>query len=267
MVLEHNKDRNSVMNRVIRTVFEFTVFLMFSVNIYADTTITTGYDVSEGTYGATTTTTIHYVPVSIKYQESDWNMKITIPWMKMTGSTATVDSSGNVISTSTGTASTISGIGDIVTSYTYLFPAIGQNRSHFLDGTVKLKLPTADETNNLGTGKADLTLQLDYFYSTSGIMPFMTVGYKKFGQPDTYTLNSVWFSSMGAQKGVTKSASIGLIWDYQQATTSTGTHKNEFMAYSSIKLGKKWSSTFYYVTGTTSSSVDNEAGFTLSVKM
>jgi uncharacterized protein YaiE (UPF0345 family) len=238
---------------------------MLSLNANAGTAITTGYDWSEGNYGSSSSTKIHYIPLTIKYQDSNWNMKFTLPWLKITGAAVTVDSSGNVISTS-GATNSVSGMGDILTSATYHFSAMGQGKNHIVDGTVKIKLPTADSAKGLGTGETDLSLQFDYAYNSKMMMPFATAGYKRFGQSSSYSLDSVWYSTLGLQFNGDKRSS-GILWDYQQATSSTTTDKSEWMVYLTSKINRRWSSTLYYVTGTTDSSIDNEAGFTLSVKM
>ncbi len=242
------------------------VLFLCSTQSNAEIVLGTGYDWSEGSYGSPSTTTMVYSPFSIKYLGSEWNMKITIPYISMTGPSATVDGSGNIIS-ATGSITTTKGLGDVVTQYSYQFPGLGNNQQHYIDGTIKLKLPTAKSSEHLGTGKADLSVQLDYYYADKRFMPFMTIGYKKFGQPTGYSLNPIWFVSAGGQMSSGNNRAIGALCDYQQPSTSSSTNKLELMGYISINLTKKWSSSLYYVKGMTDSSVDNEAGFTLSVKM
>ncbi len=249
------------MNNLIKFILGLLIGLTWEVN--AATTFTTGYDWSEGNYGSTTSTTIHYIPLTVKFQQSNWNMKFTLPWLQMSGAAVTVDSSGNVISTS-GATTSVSGVGDLLGSYTYHFPAMGNDMNHFVDGTIKVKLPTADEAKGLGTGETDLSLQLDYAYNSKMVMPFATAGYKRFGQSTTVSLEPVWYSTLGIQFNGTKRSS-GILWDYQQATSTTSSAKSEWMVYLTSKISKQWSSTLYYVSGNSDSSIDNEMGFTISV--
>lgn len=231
------------------------------------TTWTAGYDHSEGTYGSTSTTAIDYSFVSMKYVDpkSDWRIKLTVPWLTISGDGALVDGSGNVISTGgSGTTTEVSGLGDVVLGITYQFPTAGNS---MFDGTLKIKAPTADPDMGLGTGKTDYIYQLDYAYGGQCFMPFITAGYKQFGQPDGYTLEPVWFGSAGAQFTLGPAASMGVSWNYQEPSTIGGVEKRDTMGYLNFKLGKQWSAMVYAVKGETESSVDDEAGITLLVKM
>ncbi|MGD8911174.1 MAG: hypothetical protein PVI97_10275 [Candidatus Thiodiazotropha sp.] len=234
----------------------------------AEVTLTTGYDRSEGTYGSTTTTTIDYATLSLKYQdeESNWRFKFTLPRLSIEGDGVSVDGSGNVVVTDdqSNDADKVSGLGDVVFGTTYKFPAFG---NHLIDGTLKVKLPTADSDEGLGTGKTDFIYQLDYAYAAKSLMPFATIGYKKYGQPEDYTLNSVKFGAIGGQINLPAGNSFGMSWNYQEAATETSTEKRDVMGYVNFKLSKDWNTTLYGIKGSTESSVDREVGLTLSVKM
>jgi hypothetical protein len=249
-------------------IFLFTGMLTYVGCSQAEVTFTTGYDHSEGSYGTTHTTSIDYASLALKYRakDSDWRFKLTLPWLSIEGDGVTVDGSGNVVITDNSSNGTgrVSGMGDVVFGMTYEFPTIGK---HLFDGTLKIKLPTADSDAGLGTGKVDLIYQLDYAYADKKFMPFSSIGYKRYGQPDDYTLDSVMFGSLGGQFNMPSGSSFGLSWNYQQAATASSTDKRDVMGYFNFKLGKTWSATLYGIKGNSESSADREAGLTLSKKI
>jgi hypothetical protein len=48
-------------------------------------TMGAGVDYSSGTYGGTIATNILYVPVYGKYETGRWLLKLTVPWLRITG--------------------------------------------------------------------------------------------------------------------------------------------------------------------------------------
>ncbi|MBF0217903.1 MAG: hypothetical protein HQL49_00025, partial [Gammaproteobacteria bacterium] len=223
----------------------------------------------EGSYGSDVTTTMSYLPITLKYSASQWQAKVTLPWIEISSSGSPVVADGTIVSIANGTTSettTVSGLGDVVAGFTWKLPAMGVNSDHFVDLGVSIKLSTADADKGLGSGATDYSVQIDYALATTGVMPFATLGYKAFGQPEDYALNAVWFVSLGAQVPLAKGRAVGLIWDGRQATTSSGSSKSETMFYLSQQLGERYQLTGYGVKGFTSASVDQEAGVQLSVK-
>ena len=73
------------------------------------------------------------------------------------------------------------GIGDVFLSATYQFPPV-LNDWVFVDFTLQAKLPTADETRDLGTGELDLGYQLDFYSTLERNTYFSTLGYRQRGK-------------------------------------------------------------------------------------
>ncbi len=106
---------------------------------------TTGFDYSSGNYGQPTNTEIWYVPNTIKYNYDAWTMKLTIPYIRITGAGGVIGGGpdGPIVGVPTQLVTTTeSGLGDVILSGSYTW---------FLDDlpsfelTGKVKIPTADE--------------------------------------------------------------------------------------------------------------------------
>ncbi len=230
---------------------------------YGSIKFSTGFDFSSGTYGQPTTTEIWYVPNTIKYQYDSWTLKLTIPYIRITGAGDVVGGGpdGPVVGPSTQLRrSTESGLGDLVLSGSYeLFL---ENLPSF-EVTGKVKIPTADSSKGLGTGEADYTIQMDIFQSVAQFTPFATVGYRFTGNPSGIRLNDVFFASAGLGYKATKEWSGGAIGDFRQATTSFVEDTWEFVPYITWKNSSDFSVNLYGVVGFSTGSADMGIGLQL----
>src|SRR5262245_49388132 len=62
-------------------------------------TLSTGVEYSRGDYGTSTTTTIASVPFTARYQTGAWGLRLTVPFIEMSGATNVVDGLGPVKNT------------------------------------------------------------------------------------------------------------------------------------------------------------------------
>src|SRR3569623_3541729 len=122
----------------------------------------TGYNYSSGTYGTSTTTDITSIPLVATYDKGPWTMRLTVPYIRITGASDVLPGVGRARASAAPTVSTQSGLGDVVASGTYNFfnDAASQIGA---DITGKIKFGTADKDKNLGTGKNDYGTQLDVY--------------------------------------------------------------------------------------------------------
>ncbi len=151
----------------------------------------TGFDFSSGKYGGSTTTEILYIPVTGKYESDNLTLKLTVPYISVTGtgyvvpgvgplsmSNGTTMGMGNPVTSTKSTSN--SGLGDVTASVGYNVYD-GDTISFDLFGNVKFG--TADVNKGLGTGKNDYSAQLDGYYSLNSATLFATAGYKIMGRP------------------------------------------------------------------------------------
>jgi hypothetical protein len=106
---------------------------------------------SSGDYGTEEDTDLLYVPVTVRRYLARGDVSVTVPYVEIDSSGGQTVIGGTVVEGEGGSGT---GLGDVVLKGSY--GAI-QNYDHefFLDVVGRLKLPTADESEGLGTGEAD----------------------------------------------------------------------------------------------------------------
>jgi hypothetical protein len=225
--------------------------------------LTTGLDYSTGKYGGTESTDMLYIPVTGKYEVDKYTLKLTVPYLQVTGPGNVVRDVGQIGPAST-TRTKQSGLGDIVVAGTYDMYG-GHANGTFVDVTAKIKFGTADEAKGLGTGKNDYALQADLYKTFGKNTVFGTLGYKVMGSPPGVTLNNVFYASLGVGHQYSQETSAGLILNLQEKAFPTGFPQQELTAYVSHKLGKTWKAQAYAVKGFSNGSPDWGAGAMFSV--
>ncbi len=227
----------------------------------------TGADYTSGKYADTQTTSIFYIPFSAKALFGDFEAKLTVPYISIKGP-GTVVGGGDVgpinRSRAANVITTQAGVGDVTASLTYT--KFMQDNTLFVDFTGKVKLPTASEQKNLGTGLTDFTTQVDITKIVGGANLFATAGYRFMGSSDTLVLRNGWLGSVGASVDVSERASLGLIYDYRQSASLRAQNPSELTGFVSWKLSKKIRVQTYGVVGFSSGSPDTGVGIQISLR-
>jgi hypothetical protein len=151
----------------------------------------------------------------------------------------------------------------VVASATYVFYPTGE--WPVLEFTGKVKFPTADEDDNLGTGKYDFTVQMDVSKSFDRVTPFATVGYRFLGDPPGSSLSNPLFASAGVGFQINEAVSAGLIYDWSESTTDDVGDLHELVPYVTWKFGRRYRLNGYGVAGLSDASADWGAGFSIGV--
>jgi hypothetical protein len=196
--------------RMQRSILCSTLLLAASA-VHADNGswgIGTGYNYSSGKYGTPNTTTISSVPVSLGYENGPWIAKLTIPYIRITGSDAVVAGLGKV-KKATGTTRTDSGLGDVVASTTYNLFNDAASRTG-VDLTGRIKFGTADANKNLGTGKNDYGAQIDVYRQFNQWTVFSGLGYTMLGSSAALPLRNVFNVNLGTSYKISPADSTGL---------------------------------------------------------
>lgn len=238
--------------------------LFSGVVIAAENKVTVGYDYTSGKYGQTVTTEVETVPLIINRLDGAWNMKLTIPYIRVTGNGTVIPGTTGTVSDfisgvfggggSASTTSTVvnSGLGDITGSIGYgFFPG-----SNFFEVSAKIKLGTADATKALGTGENDYSFQLDGVIGNDKVSPFFTAGYVITGDTASTTYKDVPYGSFGFMFKNTDIRTSGISYDYRQATIDGSEDQQQFSAFLTWKNPRQWSTTVSGLIGLTDSSPD-----------
>ena len=242
----------------------------------------TGIDYTSGKYGSSTTTDITQVPFTLGYDVGDWSLKLTLPYIHVTGADNVIPGIGPVVNTnpkgrgkgkkngqvvptptlaptSTGSAS---GLGDIIAAATY--EAYSNKAANFgIDVTGKIKFGTADADKGLGTGKNDYTVAVDTYKGFGAWTVFGGVSYTWLGSTQYIRLNNVFGANIGASYKLDNKSSIGAYYDYREKASSTSFTRNELTGYYSHKFASAWKAQAYATKGFTDGSPDWGVGATV----
>lgn len=212
--------------------------LMISSTAWAETTksLSTGFDLSTGKYGGTTSTNILYIPVIGKIEIDDVFFKLTVPYISVSSAGTAVTKGMGPFKVSTSTkVITQSGLGDIIATAGYIFY---EDDSFLLDVAGNIKFGTADANKNLGTGANDYSAQLDGYYTFNKTTLFATAGYKIIGAPAGITVNNIAYGTLGISQKIDDKISAGLMLDVAQSSTELSPGTREITVYASKKLSK-----------------------------
>lgn len=255
-----------------KTKLKITSLLMYSISIvpissYAEgkLSLTSGVDYSTGKYGQSEATDITYIPFIAKYDTGNTTLKLTVPWVKITGPGDVVG--GNtpiVIGSSNRPITTESGLGDIVFSATQTIAQFGESNPLLLELTGKVKFATASSSKGLGTGENDYIVTLDAYKSIStAVTIFGDVGYKILGDPSGINLNNVWYGSAGFAYKLSPATSAGMMMDIRQATMNTSQPLRELTVFLTHKFNANYKLQTYLTSGNTDASTDLAGGLML----
>jgi hypothetical protein len=255
---------SQIMKKTVTCLVALFALGLTSITCYAQQqgfTLKAGAEYATGQYGGTKDVEDLYIPITGLFVSNDWAIAATVPFVQVKGPLGTELGPGGEPLPGTGEIVTDSGLGDILLGLTYLDLLTSKDRRLSMDITGKLKLGTADESRGLGTGEADYSLQLDGYYFADTFTLFATVGYKVRGQPEGYSLDDVWFASIGASMPLTRQTRLGLAFDTRPSAYSGRDDLQEASLYLTHKSGDNWRYSGYLSTGFGDSSPDFGIGF------
>ncbi len=223
-----------------------------------------GYS-SDGNYGVSENTSFTYIPLTYEISLSPWVVSLTVPYLGLEGPADVFLEAGNIQRTAARSISNTkeSGIGDVVLSGSYQFEAVLGDFA-FLDFSIQLKLPTADENKSLGTGETDVSYQFDLYKTLNSTTLYSTLGYRKRGRTPLYELQDSSYFSLGAVQQLNDTSAIGLIYDFREAASNSSLEGHELMPFYSWTPDEKWNLLLYTIVGFTDSSADQAFGFQIS---
>lgn len=249
-------------------VLPFAIVAGFStdVAIAGQWSVETGAVYTSGKYGGAQTTDMTYVPVSCKYQSDAWALKLSVPYLQITGPASAINLLNGVNLTGTAVDAvpvTRSGLGDVMVSGTRNVYNGGEA------GTVwnisgKIKFGTASVAKGLGTGKHDYAIQAEVFKLVGRTTAFGSMGYKMYGSPPGYSLRNVLYGAVGVSRELDSEMQGGLLVSMSQKATVTGSGRLETLFFLNRKLGRDWKAQAYVLRGFSHSTPDWGVGVTLA---
>ena len=224
-------------------------------------TLGTGFDYTSGSYTGTRDTKILYVPFIAKYETGPWALRVTLPYIRITGPGNVIGAGADRVTLpgARGGERTESGLGDVVTSAFY--NVLTEGRSGIgLDVGAKLKLGTGDETRGLGTGQNDWSLQADVYKPLGAVSLFGSLGHRWYGDPPGIDLKNVFYWSVGGAYRLAADTSAGVAYDYRPAIVPGGGEVSELTAFLTRRVSREWKVQPYVVLGFGNASPDFGAG-------
>ncbi len=218
-------------------------------------TFETGMEYFSGNYGTAQHTDVLYVPVTGKYRSKDWSMKMTIPYLEITGTSSVVSGIGQTIVPATNTDRFRSGMGDLSFSVARNIHNGGPD-GLMISLAGKVKVATASVAKGLSTGRDDYAIEATLFKASERLSPFGAVGYKIYGSPAAYTLNNVFYGSLGASYKLSQESSVGAMLIEGQKVMAKRSARSELILFGSRTFDRNWKIQGYLLKGLTSSVPD-----------
>jgi len=203
-----------------------------AANSNVKTTIGIGYFHSEGEYKNSDTLTLNSLPVFIRLQNGLTSFKVSsiLSRYERTGRATSkkIDQEG---------------LGNSYVSVKQLFKA--PVLIHYLDVEGKIKTPTADTTDGLGTAGYDFKLSTTAYYKISKNWLTASIAY----QWRDNELRSTFSTALGLSHTFSKMFSGGVILDYEEATQNISDDTLESVIHVTWKAHKKTKYSFYMIKG------------------
>lgn len=225
--------------------------------------VSVGAEYSTGDYGGGAETEVLYVPVALGVDAGDWSVRATLPYLSLSGPGIFLGEDLPLVRDRTTpirqASEDVSGLGDFnlrVTKTTRLDEA-GEWE---LDLTGRVKFPTADEADGLGTGETDVSASADLIRNVGEWSVFFGGGYRMNGDPEGRDLNDIGFGSLGAVRYTEKGSSWGVAYDFSQAASDDVDDAHELSSWVSFGLSDAARIQIYGLTGLSEGGPDYGGG-------
>ena len=233
-----------------------------------------GYEQTSGDYGTESNTDIVTVPLNLQYTNDAWRMKLSVPFISVTGDGSVIPGTSGGITgilpfpgmgstTSTTLVETESGLGDIITSLSYAFD-VEAGSFIFTELSADVKWGTASAKKYLGTGENDYSLSLYTVYEKYDLKPFLSVGYLVMGDTDQTDFNDAGFTTVGLMSQLNENTLLSVAYDYQQAIVNGAEDSKTISLYLAKRVSQNWTANAYILSGLTNSVADSGFGLTLN---
>jgi hypothetical protein len=229
------------------------------------TTFSVGAEYSKGDYGAPQPTDTYYVPFAVKHETGRWILKLTVPYLEITGPGNVIGAGADRVVIGDGNAPrrTASGLGDIVGAVFY--NALDDRKAPVgVDVGFKVKFGTANSDKGLGTGENDYAVQADLFKTMGNFTPFGTIGYRVYGDPPGVNFRNVPYGTVGGAYRFSRQTTAGAAYDFRSPVVTGGASVSELTAYVSQRLSESVKLQLYAIKGFSDASPDYGVGLNLS---
>ncbi len=224
-------------------------------------TVATGFDYTTGTYGKTDTTEILSVPVVGMYQNNAWTLKLTVPYVSLTGTGDVVAGGRQGKATTTTRRTTESGLGDVLAAATYNVYT-GWDDTLGVDISGRIKFGTA--STQLGTGENDYAAQVGLYKGFSRFTSMTTLGYEVVGSAVGSDLDNVTYATVGGDYKFTNRTNGGAEMKVSERYSATTEGPRELTVYANHRMDGDVNVRGYLLKGFSNGSADTGFGMLIS---
>ncbi len=217
-----------------------------------------GFDYSRGDYGLARDSQLFYVPIGVTADLARLRLRAVVPFLVSDGPTVVLD--GATLSSPRLASETNGGLGEIQLSTSYLFD-LGPSGLPLLELGLRVTAPTRSKIE-LGTGGWAFAPQLDLFQRYGRVTPFVSAG-RQFFTVDS--LDDRFFTSVGTSIEIRPGMSLGLAYDWLEATNGRASDAHELVPFLSFGSGRGWSLGPYGVVGLSDGSPELGLGISLGL--
>jgi hypothetical protein len=225
-----------------------------------------GYD--RGDFGSSETTKVLYFPITFRYlgEKYDWSVTPSIARVEGGGGIRLIEG----VPTPTGeqTSSLLearSSAGDTVVRSRY-FLVEGTKTHPAVTPFAKLKIPTAREDLNLGTGKFDAGFGVEVDHQISQTLLFGDLGYTFIGKISGLGMRNRVFGSFGVGERLSETLVLSGMLDWRRSIVASNPDPTELVGVLSYRAGPGLTVSPNVFVGLTSSSSDFGAGLEVSFR-
>ncbi|HYC56593.1 MAG TPA: transporter [Candidatus Binatia bacterium] len=232
---------------------------------------------STGDYGPDQDTDIFYAPFVARAELGPWMLKLVLPYIIVSG--GGVEGPAGPVA---GSGGTHDGLGDIVAEVSYTF-WFAQRWAPILEIGSRVKFPTADEDEGLGTGEFDVTPEIELAGILGRWTPFASAGYRVLGDSQDSTYYDGFVVTAGTTVRVTERLEAGGFLYWRQASSEVTLPRDgppparprtgraddpfEIIPYLRWTLSSSWLVDFYVSAGLSDGSPDVGTGLTLRYRI
>jgi hypothetical protein len=215
---------------------------------------------SSGRFGGTEQTSVAASSVSLRSQVGDWEFSAALPYLTIESSSSTALSLGGaVIAGGSAGRRRQSGYGDMTIRVARPIP-LGADGKLQARVAAHVKMPTGARA--MTTGKLDGGIAFELSRTIGPVTPYMSAGYRTFGDTRLVRLRDGWATSAGIMMTLGK---VSLVASHESAqSVVAGPGSREFFAAAAGPLAPGWGWSVFGTKGYSSGSANLMIGTSLT---
>jgi hypothetical protein len=232
-------------------------------------TFKTGMGYDQGTFGAADVSRAAYAPFSLRYTGNKFEVGVSSAFARIdtAGGVRLIDGVPTQTDSSNGPLQE-SGIAD-TTVRSRFFLVVDEGRGSArpsITPFVKIKLPTADETRGLGTGKTDYGFGVELDKEIGRIFLFGDLGYTVVGKIPSLPFRDRPSASIGIGKQLGENVSVSSLIDWRRSIIAGNPNPTELVGSLAYRVNRRVTITPNAFVGLTDGSSDFGLGMQVGFK-